>query len=169
MNNFEKLIFVFVGGILLLALIGKIEEKDMEKKEELEIKAEIKRNNKNYIMKFTDSLRYISGFKDKGKAMLQSMILMDNEIQFVFSEITKIIKADNIKNIYVSNEEDISEKMPWQKAIIFNEEESVKKHKKKMLREFIMIECIYNNYETTVIIEGIDVESKVYSLRFVYM
>lgn len=59
--------------------------------------------------------------------------------------------------------------MPWQKAIIFNEEESVTKHKKKMLREFIMIECIYNNYETTVIIEGIDVESKVYSLRFVYM
>lgn len=67
MNNFEKLIFVFVGGILILALIGKIEEKDMEKKEELEIKAEIKRNNKNYIMKFTDSLRYISGFKDKEK------------------------------------------------------------------------------------------------------
>ncbi|GAA0124800.1 hypothetical protein UT300019_07020 [Clostridium sp. CTA-19] len=39
----------------------------MEKKEDLKIKAEIKRNNKNYIMKFTDSLRYISGFKDKGK------------------------------------------------------------------------------------------------------
>ncbi|WP_061994788.1 hypothetical protein [Clostridium sp. ATCC 25772] len=169
MNNFEKLIFVFVGGILILALIGKIEEKDMEKKEELEIKAEIKRNNKNYIMKFTDSLRYISGFKDKGKAMLQSMILMDNEIQFVFSEMTKIIKADNIKNIYVSNEEDISEKMSEKKAIIFNEEESVTKHRNKMLREFIMIECIYNNYETTVIIEGIYVESKVYSLRFVYM
>ncbi|GAA0124801.1 hypothetical protein UT300019_07030 [Clostridium sp. CTA-19] len=101
--------------------------------------------------------------------MLQSMILMDNEIQFVFSEMTKIIKADNIKNIYVSNEEDISEKMSEKKAIIFNEEESVTKHRNKMLREFIMIECIYNNYETTVIIEGIYVESKVYSLRFVYM
>lgn len=135
----------------------------------MERKSKIKRENKKYIAELTGTLRYMSGFKDKGRAMLQSMILTDKEIQFIFPEGTRVIKSENIKDIYISDQEEITQKTSAGKVMVLGVAGLAMKDREVTLREFIMIDCIYDNYETTVIIEGVEVESVVSTLRSIYM
>lgn len=170
MITFIKIFSVVVTGIAIYAeIVGRKKDKEIY---EGKIKV-CKEEGKQYIYTVQsskeDKMKYISGFKDKGIEEITSIIFTDKDIQINFGSHTRYILEKNITDIYINSEYEIKEKVSAGKILMFGTVGLGMTNKEEEIREYVCIECTYDNYHTTILIKSKFAQRLVQKMRETYL
>lgn len=173
MVTFIQILIIFSVIVTVLGICGAIVEGKKDKEiYEGKIKA-CKQEGKQYIYAVQsskeDKMKYISGFKDKGIEEITSIIFTDKDIQINFGSHTRYILKKNITDIYINSEYEIKEKVSAGNILLFGTVGLGMTNKEEEIREFICIECTYDNYHTTILIKSKFAQRLVQKMRETYL
>ncbi|WP_291566987.1 MULTISPECIES: hypothetical protein [unclassified Clostridium] len=136
------------------------------------------KQGKKYVAHYygsTHKIKYISGFKDKGVCDIYSITLTDKDIEIEFEDKVKktyeerFVLKENIKDIYISSEYELKEKISAGKIMVFGLMGLGMTRKEEEIKEYIVIECKYENYNTALVLKQNGLNGIVKDMRELYL
>lgn len=140
-------------------------EYDMQQKEKY------KKQGKEYIDSYC-RIKYVCGFKDISRSIVSLELLGDEIIiEFEDKNTTRIIKKQDIKDIYLNTETEIQNNISVGKILAFGALSLGMDNSKTEIHDYIVIECNYGGDDLTLVFTKFigSYDDKVQLMRKLYL